>query len=152
MHPQKVFLILCDPMDCSPPGSSVHGILQARILDWIAISFSRGSSPPRDWTWVSCTASRLFTSWATRETHASTEDTASSLTQAHRLLLLLFLWLSSLKKTKQKQTFSLYFSSTVVTFISIKENPCIWTLFHHKSRILATSKINHYVCTLLWRY
>ena len=45
---------LCDPMDCSPPGSSVHGILQARILEWVAISFSRGSSPPRDQTQVSC--------------------------------------------------------------------------------------------------
>ena len=39
---------LCDPMDCDPPGSSVHGILQARILEWVAISFSRGSPPPRD--------------------------------------------------------------------------------------------------------
>ena len=44
----------CSPMDCSLPGSSVHGILQARILEWVAISFSRGSSQPRDWTWVSC--------------------------------------------------------------------------------------------------
>ena len=41
---------LCDPMDCSPPGSSVHGILQARILEWVAISFSRGSSQARDGT------------------------------------------------------------------------------------------------------
>ena len=41
---------LYDPMDCSPPGSSVHGILQARILEWVAISFSRGSSRPRDQT------------------------------------------------------------------------------------------------------
>ena len=44
---------LCDPMDCSPPGSSVHGILQARILEWVATLFSRGSSWP-DWTQVSC--------------------------------------------------------------------------------------------------
>ena len=57
---------LCDPMDCSLPGSSIHGILQARILEWIVISFSRGSSKPRDWTWVSCIAGRLFTIW-TRE-------------------------------------------------------------------------------------
>ena len=41
---------LCDPADCSPPGSSVHGILQARILEWVAISFSRGSSQPRSRT------------------------------------------------------------------------------------------------------
>ena len=44
---------LCDPVDCSPPGSTVHGILQARILEWVAISFSMGSSQPRDRTWVS---------------------------------------------------------------------------------------------------
>ena len=45
---------LCDPMDCNPPGSSVHGILQARTLEWVAIPFSRGSFCPRDWTQVSC--------------------------------------------------------------------------------------------------
>ena len=58
---------LCDAMDYSPPISSVHGILQARILAWVAISFSRGSSWPRDQTWVSCIAGRFFTIWATRE-------------------------------------------------------------------------------------
>ena len=46
-------LILCDPMDCSPPGSSIHGILQARILEWIAMPCFRGSSQPRVWTQVS---------------------------------------------------------------------------------------------------
>ena len=55
---------LCDPVDCSLPGSSVHGILQARILEWIAISFSRGSSPPRDWTLVSRIAGRCFNLWS----------------------------------------------------------------------------------------
>ena len=48
-------------MDCSQPGSSVHGVLQARIPEWVAISFSRGSSPPRDQTQVSCIAGRFFT-------------------------------------------------------------------------------------------
>ena len=52
---------LCDPVDCSLPGSSVHGILQARILEWVAISFSRGSSRPRDRTQVSHIAGRRFT-------------------------------------------------------------------------------------------
>ena len=51
-------------MDWSPPGSSVHGILQARILEWVAISFSRGSSWRRDRTWVSCIAGRFFTIWS----------------------------------------------------------------------------------------
>ena len=58
---------LCNLMDCSPPGSFVHGILQARILEWVAILFSWGSSRPRDQTWVSCIAGRFFTLWATRE-------------------------------------------------------------------------------------
>ena len=52
---------------CSLLGSSVHGILQKRVLEWVAISFSRGSSQPRDWTWVSCIAGRFFTNWTTRE-------------------------------------------------------------------------------------
>ena len=57
----------CDPLDYRPPGSSVHGILQARVLKWVAISFSWESSQLRDWTQVSCIAGRFFTDWATKE-------------------------------------------------------------------------------------
>ena len=66
-HPQSLQLCpaVCDLTDCSsPPGSSVHGIFQARVLEWVAIPFSRGSSRPRDWThvsWVSCIAGRILT-------------------------------------------------------------------------------------------
>ena len=60
-------LTLCSPMDCSLPGFSVHGILQARILEWVAMPFSRGSSQLRDLTQVSCTAGRVFNIWATME-------------------------------------------------------------------------------------
>ena len=67
----KMCPILCDAMNCSPPGSFVHGILQARILEWVAIS-SRGSSQPREWTWVPCIAGRFFTIWATRGYEAGT--------------------------------------------------------------------------------
>ena len=59
-------LTLCDPMDCSLPGSSLHGILQARILECVAISFSMGSSRPRDRTRVSCIPGRSFNRWATK--------------------------------------------------------------------------------------
>ena len=58
---------LCDPKDYNSPGSSVHGILQARILERVAIPFSRGSSQPRDQTQISHIAGRFFTVWATRE-------------------------------------------------------------------------------------
>ena len=58
---------LCNPMNCSLPGSFVHGILQARILKWVAIPVYRGSSQPKDWTQTSCTEGRFFTVWATRE-------------------------------------------------------------------------------------
>ena len=63
------YLTLCDPMDCSLPGSSVHGIFQARILEWVAISFSRGSFRPKDRTQVSRIIGRRFIIWATREVH-----------------------------------------------------------------------------------
>ena len=68
----KVLLIqaratLCNLMDCSQPESSVHGILQARILQWVATPFARGSSWPRDQNWVSCTAGGFLTTWATRK-------------------------------------------------------------------------------------
>ena len=58
---------LCDPIDCSPPGSSVHGIFQARTLEWAVISSSRGSFAPRDQTQVSHIAGRFFTVWAPSE-------------------------------------------------------------------------------------
>ena len=60
-------VVLCNPVDCSPPASSVHGILQAGILEWGVIPFSRGSSLPRDQTQVSCIVGGFFTIWATRE-------------------------------------------------------------------------------------
>ena len=67
----QLCLTLCNPIDCSPPGSSIHGILQARILECVAMSSSRGSSRPRDQTcilWNSCIAGGFFTYRATWET------------------------------------------------------------------------------------
>ena len=63
----QLCLTLCDPMDCSLPGSSVHEIFQARILEWGAIPFSRGSSPPRDRIRVSCIGRQILNHWATWE-------------------------------------------------------------------------------------
>ena len=63
----KLLSCVCDPMDCSPPGSSVLGILQARILEWVAIPFYRGSFRSRGWTQVFCVEVKFFTVWATRE-------------------------------------------------------------------------------------
>ena len=62
---------LCDPMNCSPPGSSLHGIFQTRILEWVAIHFSTGIFPAQDRNQVSCIAGekKFFTSWATRNHH-----------------------------------------------------------------------------------
>ena len=62
----QLCLTLCDPMDCSPPGSSVHGILQLKILECVAISFSRASSWPRDWTRVFCMGGWVLYHWHQR--------------------------------------------------------------------------------------
>ena len=69
--------ILCDPIDYSLPGSSVHGIFQARELEWVVIAFSRGSFWPSDRTWVSHTAGRLFTVWATGEASPPSKDNSN---------------------------------------------------------------------------
>ena len=78
-------LTLCDPMDCSPPGSSVHGILQARILEWVAMPSSSRSSQPRDRTCISCIsciAGRFFTHWVSWEAEVN-------ISAAHQILLIL---------------------------------------------------------------
>ena len=57
-------LTICHPMDCGLPGFSVHGVSQPRIVEWVAISFSRASTQPRDWTWVSCIGRWILHHWA----------------------------------------------------------------------------------------
>ena len=77
MRPQS-YLTLCDPGDCNPTGSSVHGAFQARILEWAATSSSRGSSQPKDWARISCVfciAGGLFTRWAARAAICQEEGT-----------------------------------------------------------------------------
>ena len=66
------------PMDCSPPGSSVHGILQAKILEWVAIPFSRGSSQPRDQIQISCIAGEFFIIWTTKQKQNLSRSKTSS--------------------------------------------------------------------------
>ena len=63
----QLCLTLCDPMDYSSSDSSVHGILQSRILDWVAIPFSSKTSQPKDQSQISCITGRFFTIWAARE-------------------------------------------------------------------------------------
>ena len=78
-------LTLCNPMDRSPPGSSVHWILQARILEWVAILFTREYFWPKDRTWVSFTAGRFFTIWATREKGVKIQTPRKMWVQGHSL-------------------------------------------------------------------
>ena len=111
---------LCNPMDCSPQGSSVYGILQARILAWVAISFSRGSSQPRDPTWVSWIAGRFFTNWATREAQYSTRSF-----QFLRNFLPIPRWAFSLSKKSRK-----WFQSNLWVCVHL----CLWLLIPHMFR------------------
>ena len=80
-------------MDCSPPGSSVHGIIQARILDWVAISFFRGSSRSGEQACVSCIGRQILYHWATREAHYFSEKSSKSKTPS--ILLLCLTWHAS---------------------------------------------------------
>ena len=85
------------PMDCSPLGSSVHGISQARILEWVAISSSRGSSPPRDRTRIFCVSwigGQILSHWATREAQDGVTD-----------LIFEYIWLHSHSSLDINQSF-----------------------------------------------
>ena len=89
---------LCDPMDCSLPGFSVHGILQARVLEWFTISFSRGSSQPRDRTWISHIGGRRFNLWATREAHKQSPNL-----QAHDTIIINLKDVLNRRKNKEEK-------------------------------------------------
>ena len=80
-----------DPMDYSPPGSSIHGISQARILEWVAISLTRGSSQPRDWTHVSCNGRWILYWWASRDAFLNTILTSPNVTYCYQLLWCFFI-------------------------------------------------------------
>ena len=113
-------------MDCSPQGSSVYGILQARILAWVAISFSRGSSQRRDPTWVSWIAGRFFTNWATREAQYSTRSF-----RFLRNFLLIPRWAFSLSKKSRK-----WIQSNLWVCVHL----CLWLLIPHMSRFRYASE------------
>ena len=98
MEKVKVKVTQSSPTFCDPMDYTVHGILQARILQWVAFPFSRGSSQPRDWTQVSRIAGRYFTSWATREAQESLYITALLVLEVNTIFQVLFSW-----KTKTKQ-------------------------------------------------
>ena len=120
---------LCDPMDCSPPGSSVHGILQARILEWVAVPFSRGSFQPRNRTQAFCIAGGFFTAWTTREAISKRDITnPSGISNIISCLYPLF-------------PFSFPFSSTLEGFqemfiaaLKTNSNTCFFSKLHSMSR------------------
>ena len=119
----QLCLTLCDSMDCSPPGSSVYGILQARILEWVAISFSKESSWPSNRTCVSCIAGRFFTNWATREAPLWCICIANHHDIHFKYLIILFVNCTSIKlKFKTKRNVSI--------------TCCDYKLFHFSSTIL----------------
>ena len=93
-------LTLCDAMDCSPPGSFVHGNSQATILELVTTFFSMGSSQHRDQTWVSCIASRFFTVRATREAQKVKKNWSASYWEWKRKVKRLACWKLSIQKTK----------------------------------------------------
>ena len=121
--------ILCNPMCCSPPGSSVCEILQSKLLEWVAISFSRGSSQPRDWSGVSHITGRLFTNWATREATWGAEDHERTNCDIQLLLVFMMLscvWLSVTQCTARCQhSLSFPISWSLLKLICIEYNDAI---------------------------
>ena len=98
-------------MDCSPPGPSVHGIFQARVVEWVAISFSRVSSQPRGQTRVSCIASRRFTVWATRDVSCSEMYYCTLKSNVVKVIIKFWSWIIGLCKfdIESNSEFSLFY-------------------------------------------
>ena len=115
----------CNTMDCSPPGSSVHGISQTRILEWVAMSFFRGSSWPRDQTHVSSTDRWILHHWATREAR-------------HHLSTLLISFEFVIKSGL----------SFLILAICIFFIPDEWLKFYHFHRLQGTSFLFHWLYCL----
>ena len=118
-------MTLCDPMDYNPPGSSIQGIFQARILEWVAISFSRGSSRPRDQTdisWVSCTAGRFFTCEPPASLKLSECNSETSVSPERFLVEKKVGWLMCRESLKSHCIRSLAFQQ--------------WTVVHHPPSLL----------------
>ena len=145
-------LTLCDPMDLSLPGSSVYGIFQARVLKWVAISFSRGSSQPRDRNPVSHTAGRHFTVQATREAHIFIECLllllllshfsrvrlcATPETTAHQAPL-------SLGFSRQEHWSGLPFPSPTECLLCAKQHAKFWYLVVRYAHMVTLWKSNTY--------
>ena len=111
---------LCSLMDSSLLGSSVHGIFQARILEWVAIAFSRGSSWPKNRTQVSCIADRFFIVWTTKEAHPLSSLKTSALIS----------YLSSLNTAFQNSKLCCpsYFTGCSISVSFADLSSSLWTL------------------------
>ena len=99
------YLTLCNPKNGSSSGSSVNGILQARILEWVAIPFSRGSSQSSDRIQVSCIVGRFFANWATREAQAKYKITIKSYLPVTAHCVKLYTYISQLQLIQYKDIF-----------------------------------------------
>ena len=131
-------LTLCDPMDCRLQGSSVHGIFQATILEWVAISFSRGTSWPRDRNQVSCLPGRCFTVWATREAPSDGNLGKKS------CLFCLYPWPNSstynhVSKNKSRVIFPIIFSS--IGYLLVDDTRVCSVLKHWWSKHLSIDSL-----------
>ena len=133
-------------MDCSLPGSSVHGILQARILEWVAISFSKGSSQRRNRTQVSFIAGRFFTTWAMREAQAWEESYEGSPSLRREQSKWTQSWEIGIKSQSQRQCLSPWVNPSLRL-----NHPCLLVI----SKIFPDKLIQFnrfsviYMCTLI---
>ena len=124
MHAKSLQLCptLCDPMDCSLLGAYVHGIVQARILEWVAISFSMESYQPRGQTWVSFFSCRFFTIWATRKqfweriSKFSSTNSKTYYSQSSQMVLIFFLVIVFAWNRLSSLSFALFYMNSIMGY------------------------------------
>ena len=119
------------PLDCNPPSYSIHGILQAKMLQWVALPFSRGSYKLRDLSWVSCIPGRSFTIWATRETLILA-------CLSHSPLLFSSLLSSAICKASSDNHFAFFLFYFLGVILVTASCTMLWTSVHSSSSNLST--------------
>ena len=142
----------CCPMGCSLPSSSVHGIFQARILEWVAISFSRGSSQPRDQTPVSCIAGGVFIIWATRETPLSNQYHWNSVLLEIPAFKKMWAWLQQSFWDYLPLVFSIRGSSLLSSDPSLNSERPVWKSRSKLRAPLRAGRNTDYCALFTWRW
>ena len=146
-------LTFCDPVNCSVPAFSVHGVLHAGILEWVAFPSPGESSGPRDWTQVSCILSRFFTHWATREAQpGDTNVLLNTILKIPREIICVFVYWVLNPRIESLVIYALGSEASPLNWLSVAIYRTFWQLKEYESSNRFNCELIYFQLGLLLRY